>query len=95
MSFYGHNHEKQKGPGTSNHSLFSLSNMFTSLLYLLIYHPSNFNALIQRDSWVMQKIKIDNSPKPFYDVIIIPFSTSSLIVSIGEEVRKFHQKCEI
>ena len=44
----------------------------------MIYHQANFDALVLKGCWVTQEITIGNLSKPFHDVKIVPFSTSSL-----------------
>ena len=46
-----------------------------TFLCLVIHHPAIFDALIQRDFWII--LKIGNLCMPFYDVITIALSTSS------------------
>ena len=45
-SFYEQDHEKQKGPGTRNQSLFGLKKMFKKTPSV-VYYLGNFDDLIQ------------------------------------------------
>ena len=80
-------YEKQKRCETSYQSLFKLPNMFTSFLSLVIQHETNFDALILRGFWVIQKIEIDLR-KPFHDLILVSFSTSSKSLKILDKKQK-------
>ena len=70
-------HDKQLGSGTSYQILLKLPKYVLKFFSLLI-HIAIFDALIQRDSIVIQKITIGNLYKPFPDVTVSPFSTYSL-----------------
>ena len=46
VPFNGQNYQKQKGPGTSNQSLFNLQNKFRKIHLLVIYYLTNFDDVI-------------------------------------------------
>ena len=46
---------KQRGPETSNQSLFGLQNMFRKIPSLVTYHLGNFDAFVQ--SWFLSYSK--------------------------------------
>ena len=46
VPFNGQNYQKQKGPGTSNQSLFKLQNKFRKIHLLVIYYLTNFDDVI-------------------------------------------------
>ena len=46
VPFNGQNYKKQKGPGTSNQSLFRLQNKFRKIPLLIIYYLTKFNDII-------------------------------------------------
>ena len=48
--------------------IFTLPNMFKTFLYFVVHHLTIFDALIP-------KLTIGNLCNPFYDAIIIPFSS--------------------
>ena len=46
VPFNGQNYQKQKGPGTSNQSLFKLQDKFRKIHLLVIYYLTNFDDVI-------------------------------------------------
>ena len=46
FSFNEQSYQKQKGPGTSNHSLFRLQNKFKKISLLVIYSLTKFDGVI-------------------------------------------------
>ena len=44
VPFNGQSYQKQKGPGTSNQSLFRLQNKFTKFSLLVIYYLTKFDG---------------------------------------------------
>ena len=46
VPFNGQSYQKQKGPGTSNQSLFRLQNKFRKIPLLVIYYLTRFNDII-------------------------------------------------
>ena len=46
VPFNGQNYQKQKGPGTSDQSLFKLQNKFRKIHLLVIYYLTNFDDVI-------------------------------------------------
>ena len=46
VPFNGQSYQKQKGPGTSDQSLFRLQNKFKKIPLLVIYYLSNFDDVI-------------------------------------------------
>ena len=87
VSFYLRDHEKQKEPGISYQSLFGLQNMVRKIYFLVIYHPDNFDDLMQSGFWV-------NLCKPIHDVIILLVSSDSLNLETVERKEKKLQKIE-
>ena len=47
VPFIGQSYQKQKGPGTSNQSLFRLQNKFRKIPLLVIYYLNKFDDIIQ------------------------------------------------
>ena len=46
VPFNGQSYNKQKGPGTSDQSLFRLQNKFTKISLLVIYYLTKFDGVI-------------------------------------------------
>ena len=46
VPFNRQNYQKQKGPGTSNQSLFRLQKKFRKITLLVIYHLTKFDDVI-------------------------------------------------
>ena len=46
VPFNGQSYQKQKGPGTSNQSLFRLQNKFRKIPLLVIYYLNKFDHII-------------------------------------------------
>ena len=46
VPFNGQSYQKQKGPGTSDQSLFRLQNKFTKISLLVIYYLTKFDGVI-------------------------------------------------
>ena len=46
VPFNGQSYQKQKGPGTSDQSLFRLRNKFTKISLLVIYSMTKFDGVI-------------------------------------------------
>ena len=46
VPFNGQSYQKQKGPGTSDQSLFRLQNMFRKIPLLVIYYLTKFDNVI-------------------------------------------------
>ena len=46
VPFNGQNYQKQKGPGTSNQSLFRLQNKFRKIPLLVIYYLTKFDDVM-------------------------------------------------
>ena len=46
VAFNGQSYQKQKGPGTSNQSLFRLQNKFRKIALLVIYYLTKFDDII-------------------------------------------------
>ena len=70
----GQSYQKQKGPGTSNQSLFRLQNKFRKISLLVIYYLTKFDDIIFSSFRVIPKITSANLCKPIHD--IINYSTS-------------------
>lgn len=64
--------------------------MFRENSFLMIYHLSNFNDLIESGFLVISKIIFANLFKPFHDAIIIP--VSSHLLNLENEERKKNTK---
>ena len=47
VPFNGQSYQKQKGPGTSDQSLFRLQNKFKKLPLLVIYYVTKFDDIIK------------------------------------------------
>ena len=55
--FNGQDYEKQKGPETSDQSLFRLQNKSRKIPLLVMYYLNKFHDVIQSGFWVISKIK--------------------------------------
>ena len=80
VSFNGQSYQKQKGPGTSDLSLFRLRNKFTKISLLVIYYLIKFDGVIQSSFWVIPNISPANLCKPIHGIInysisICPFES--------------------
>ena len=82
VPFNGQSYQKQKGPGTSNHSLFRLQNKFRKIPLLVIYYLTKFDDIILSSFRVIPKITSANLCKPIHD--IINYSTSIWPFEVGK-----------
>ena len=69
VPFNGHDYEKQKGPGTSDQSLFWIWNKFRKIPLLVMYYLSKFDGVIESGSRVIPKLTPANLCKPIHDII--------------------------
>ena len=67
--FNGQSHQKQKGPGPSDQSLFWFGSQFTKTSLLVIYCMTKFDGVIQSSFWVIPNIAPANLCKPIHDII--------------------------
>ena len=74
VPFNGQSYQKQKGPGTSNQSLFRLQNKFRKIPLLVIYYLTKFDDIILSSFQVIPKTTSANLCKTIHD--IINYSTS-------------------
>ena len=74
VPFNGQSYQKQKGPGTSNQSLFRLQNKFRKIPLSVIYYLTKSDHLILSSFRVIPKITSANLCNPIHD--IINYSTS-------------------
>ena len=93
VPFIGQSYQKQKGPGTSNQSLFTLQNKFRKIPLLVIYYLNKFDDIIQNSFGVIPKITSANLCKPIHDIInystsICPFE-SGKCGKEGKKLQKF------
>ena len=84
ISFCGEDYEKQKGTGTSYHSLIGLQNMFRKLPLLVLCHLGIFDDLMQSGFRFIPKITFANLCKLDFNVIIIPVSSDPLNLETGK-----------
>ena len=70
VPFNGQSYQKQKGPGTSNQSLFRLQNKFRKNSLLVIYYQTKFDDIILSSFRVIPKTTSGNLCKPIHDIII-------------------------
>ena len=89
VPFNGQSYQKQKGPGTSDQSLFRLRNKFTKISLLVMYYPTKFDGVIQNGFGVIPKITPANLCKPIHD--INNYSTSICPLE-SEKCRKKEEK---
>ena len=82
VPFNGQSYQKQKGPGTSNQSLFRLQNKFRKIPLLVIYYLTKFDDIILSSFRVIPKITSANLYKPIHD--IINYSTSIWPFEVGK-----------
>ena len=66
VPFNRQSYQKQKGPGTSDQSLFRLQNKFTKISLLAIYYLNKFDGVIQS---VFQKLHLHFTPSPLSFVL--------------------------
>ena len=88
ISFCGEDYEKQKGTGTSYHSLIGLQNMFRKLPLLVLCHLGMFDDLMQSGFRFIPKITFANLCKLDFNVIIIPVSSDPLNLETVESKEK-------
>ena len=74
VPFNKQNNQKQKGPRTSDQSLFRLQDKFRKVPLLVMCCLTKFDDVIQSGFWVILKIASANLCKPIYG--IINYSTS-------------------
>ena len=86
IPFNGQSYQKQKGPGTSNQSLFRLQNKFRKIPLLVIYYLTMFDDITLSSFRVVPKITSANLCKPIHD--IINYSTSIWPFEVGKCERK-------
>ena len=85
----GKNHEKQKRPGTSDQSLFILSNKFRKIPLLRMYYLAKFDLIICRCFLFIPKLYLLNLCKVFH--VITNYSTFMCIFEserCGKEGKK-------
>ena len=92
VPFNGQSYQKQKGPGTSDQSLFRLQNKFRKIPLLVMYYLTKFDDVIYIGFWVIPKIISANLCKPIYDIInystsIYPFESGKF----GKEEKKWQK----
>ena len=92
--FNGQSYQKQKGPGTSNQSLFIVQNKFRKIPFLVIHYLTKFDDFTWRSFWIIPKTTSANLCKPIHDIInystsICPFESGKF----GKEGKKL-QKSE-
>ena len=69
VPFNGQSYQKQKGPGTSNQSLFRLQSKFRKIPLLVIHYLTKFDDIILSSFRVIPKITSANSCKPIHNII--------------------------
>ena len=89
VSFNGQDCEKQKGPGTSDQSLFRLQNKFRKIPLFVMYYLTKFADVIYSSFRVILKVASANLRKPIHDIInystfICPFESEKC----GKEGKK-------
>ena len=93
VPFNRQNCRKQKGPGSSDQSLFRLQNKFRRIPLLVMCYLIKFDDIIWSGFWVILKIISANLCKPIYDIInystsICPFK-SGKCGKEGKKLQKF------
>ena len=68
VPFNGQIYQKQKGPGTSNQSLFRLQNKFRKIPLLVLYYLTTFDIILCSFR-VIPKITSANLCMPIHDII--------------------------
>ena len=58
VPFNGQEYEKQKGPGSSDWSLFRLQSKFRKILLLVMYRLTKFDDVIYRGFELFQKLHL-------------------------------------
>ena len=89
IPFNVQSYQKQKGPGTSDQSLFRLPNKFTKIYLLVIYYLTKFDGVLYSGFWLIPKITPANLCKPIHDII---YYSSSIC---EEPKEKNHKKLNI
>ena len=69
VAFNGKSHKKQKGLGTSDHSLFRLQKKLQKITLLVICYQTKFYGVIYSGSWVISKLTPPNLCKPVHGII--------------------------
>ena len=95
VPFNGQSHQKQKGPGSSDQSLFRSRNKFRKILLFVIYYLTKFDDVMYSHFWVIPKITSENLYKSIHDIInysttTCPFESGKC----GKERKKKTQKFE-
>ena len=80
VPFNGQTYQKEKGPETSDQSLFWLPNKFRKIPLLVLYYLTKFDDVIRRGFCVIPKITSANLHKPIHDItnnstFICPFAS--------------------
>ena len=93
VPFNRQNYQKQKGPGTSDQSLFSLQNKFRKIPLLVKYYLTKFDDVISSGFWVIPKITFANLCKSIHDIVnystsICPFEPGKFGKE-GKKLQKF------
>ena len=94
VTFNEQSYQKQKGPGTSNQSLFRLQNKFRKIPLLVIYYLTKFDDIILSSFQVIPKITSANLCKPVHDIINYSTSIWSFEFGKGGKEGKKLQKFE-
>ena len=92
IPFNVQSYQKQKGPGTSDQSLFRLPNKFTKIYLLVIYYLTKFDGVLYSGFWLIPKITPANLCKLIHDIIyysssICPFESAKW-GNEGEKLQK-------
>ena len=69
VPFNRQSYQKQKGPGTSNQSLFRLQNKLRKIPLLVMYYLTKFDDIIFSSFRVIPKITSANLCNPIHDII--------------------------
>ena len=69
VPFNGQSYQKQKGPGTSNQSLFRLQSKVRKIPLLVIHYLTKFDDIILSSFRVIPKITSANLCKAIHDII--------------------------
>ena len=82
VPFNEQSYQKEKGPGTSDHSLFRSRNKFRKTPLFVVYYLTKCDDVMKSSFWVIPNITSVNLGRPIHD--IINWSTSNCPFESGK-----------
>ena len=92
VPFHGQDYEKQKGPGTSNQSLFKLKNKFRKIPLLVMHNLSKLDDVIFSGFGVIPKITSSNLCKSIIIPLSFVFLNLESVKRKGKNIKIFRTK---